>query len=173
MWDDLEMSGDFEFLAAAIADGSLVCVADGSFIKEMYPDICSAAFIIECSKGRGRLMGKFSEKTLAACAYRGELLGLLAIHLLLLAVNKLSPSLSGSAQIYSDCLGALHNVENLPPHRIPSSCRHSDILKNIIIMIHCRALTFRTVFSHVSAHKLDHFKWNDLADAARTIERTM
>mmetsp|Transcript_35773 Transcript_35773/g.73112 ORF Transcript_35773/g.73112 Transcript_35773/m.73112 type:complete len:103 (-) Transcript_35773:1065-1373(-) len=65
------------------------------------------------------------------CAYRGELLGLLAIHLILLAVNKLSPSLSGSTQIYSDCLGALHNVEHLPPHRIPSSCRHSDILKKL------------------------------------------
>ena len=29
-------------------------------------------------------------------------------------------------------------------------------------MIHCRALTFRTVFSHVSAHKLDYFKWDEL-----------
>ncbi len=54
-------------------------------------------------------------------------------------------------------MGVLRNVENFPPHRIPSSCRHSDILKNI--MIHCRALTFSTIFSHVSAHKLDHLAW--------------
>ena len=80
---------------------------------------------MECSRGRGRIIGKFPERTLAACVYRGELLGLLAIHLILLAVNKLSPTLSGSTQIYSDCLGALESVENLPPHRIPSSCRHS------------------------------------------------
>ncbi len=161
MWEDLELTGSFEFLVAAIIDGSLACVADGSHIKEIYPDICSAAFILECSRGRGRIIGKFSEKTLAACAYRGELLGLLAIHLILLAVNKLSPTLTGSTQIYSDCLGALHNVEHLPPHRIPSSCRHSDILKNI--MIHCRSLTFSTSFSHVSAHQLDHLEWNELS----------
>ena len=85
---------------------------------------------------------------------------MLAIHLILLAVNKLKPTLSGSAQIYSDCLGALRNVEHLPPHRIPSSSRHSDILKNI--MIHCRSLSFSTVFSHVSAHKLDHLVWDEL-----------
>jgi len=30
-------------------------------------------------------------------------------------------------------------------------------------MIHCRALTFSTVFSHVSAHKLDHFLWEELS----------
>jgi len=89
----------------AIIDGSLVCVADVSFIEEMHPDICSATFIMECFKGRGLLIGKFSEKALAACAYRGELLGLLAIRLHLLAVNKLTPTLSGSTHIYSDCSG--------------------------------------------------------------------
>ncbi len=46
MWEDLELTGSFEFLVEAIIDVSLVCVADGSFLKEMYPDICSAAFII-------------------------------------------------------------------------------------------------------------------------------
>jgi len=161
LWDDLELSGNFDFLVAAILDGSLVCVSDGSYIKEMFPDICSAAFILECSKGRGRIVGRFAEKTLAACAYRGELLGLLAIHLILLAVNKLHTTLDGSVHIYSDCLGALHNVQNLPPTRIPSGCRHSDILK--ILMIHCQNMTFSRSFSHVSAHKLDHgYSWTEL-----------
>ncbi len=133
MWEDLELTGNYEFLAAAITNGSLVCVADGFFIKEMHQDICSAAFIMSCSTMRGRLVGKFSEKTLAKekilaacayvfpCAYRGELLGLLAILLILLAVNKLNPTLSGSAQIYSDYLGALRNVEHaLYPVELPA-----------------------------------------------------
>ena len=87
----------------------------------------------------------FSEQTMAACSYRGELLGLLAIHLILLSVNKVNPNLLGSVHIYSDCLGAFDKVKNLPPHRIPSKCRHSDVLKNI--MIHCSALI---AFSHTS-----------------------
>jgi len=104
-------------------------------MKELYPNMNSCAFIFECSVGGGRLTGAFPEQTMAACSYRGELLGLLAIHLILLSVNKVNPDLPGSVHIYSDCLGALDKVKNLPPHRIPSKCRHSDVLKNI--MIHC------------------------------------
>jgi hypothetical protein len=104
----------------------------------------------------------FSEQTMAACSYRGELLGLLAIHLILLSVNKVNPNLLGSVHIYSDCLGALDNkVKNLPLHRIPSKCRHSDVLKNI--MIQCTAMTFDHLFSHVPAHQDDREDFENLS----------
>ena len=130
-----------------------MAVTDGSFIKELFPNINSAAFVLVCTKGRGRLIGAFPEQTIAACAYRGELLGILAIHLILLSVNKVNPTLAGSAHIYSDCLGALSRVEHLPPHKIPTRCRHSDILKTILV--NCSDLTFRRYFSHASAHQDD------------------
>ena len=60
-------------------------------------------------------------------------MGLMAIYLILLEANKVWPSLRGCAVIYSDCLGALGRVANLPPHHIPTKCRHSDILKNILL----------------------------------------
>ncbi len=97
------------------------------------------------------MTGAFLEQSIASCAYQGKLLGILAIHLILLSVNNVSPDLQGSVHIYSDCLGALNRVKNLPPHRIPSKCRHSDVLKNI--MIHCSTLSFERLFSHVSAHQ--------------------
>ena len=160
MWDSLQLVGGEDWLAEAIADESLVAVTDGSYIKELYPNLCSAAFIFECSKGRGRLVGSFAEKTMAANAYRGELLGLMAIHLILLSVNRMAPRLQGSVHIYSDCLGALHRVKDLPPHRIPSRCRHSDILKNLLV--NCSDLTFVRYFSHVKAHQDDHEDWSKL-----------
>ena len=49
------------------------------------------------------------------CSYQGELVGLMAIHLLLLATNEVNPGLHGSVHIYLDCLGALDKVKNLPP----------------------------------------------------------
>ena len=140
-------------MEAAIADGSLIAVTDGSYIKELYPDLCSAAYIIECRKGRGRIVGSFAERTDTANAYRGELLGLMAVHLLLLSINRINPTLTGKAHIISDCLGALRRVKDLPPYRIPSKCRHSDILKNI--MVHCSDLSFSRLFSHVRAHQSD------------------
>jgi hypothetical protein len=94
------------------------------------------------------------------CSYCGKLLGLMAIHLILLSVNWVAPTLTGSAHIYSDCLGALDKIRYLPPHRISSKCRHSDVLKNV--MLHCGLLTFTHLFSHVSAHQDNRTKWENL-----------
>jgi hypothetical protein len=41
------------------------------------------------------LTGAFSKQTMAACSYCGELISLLAIHLILLSVNKVNPNLLG------------------------------------------------------------------------------
>ena len=112
------------------------------------------------------MTGAFPEQTMSACSYRGGLLGLLAIHLILLSVNKVNPNLLGSVHIYSDCLGALDKVKNLPPHRIPSKCRHSDVLKNIII--HCSDMTFDRLFSYVPAHQDDREDFDNLSRDALT-----
>jgi len=105
-------------------------------------------------------MGSFIEYTPDACAYRGELLGLMAIHLILLGINDFHKGITGSVQIFSDCLGALEKVENLPPYRIPSRCSHGDILKNILV--NCSNLTFARTFSHVKGHQDDHASYLDL-----------
>ncbi len=98
-------------------------------------------------------MGTFSEGLLVANAYRGELLGLTAIHLILLSVNKLHRDLLGSVEIVSDCLGALKRVTHLPPYRIMLRCCHSNILKTILV--HCRDLSFTTHYLHVRVHQDD------------------
>jgi hypothetical protein len=110
LWENIQISGDFTWLAEAIVDNSLVAVTDGSYMKEMYPNLNSAAFIFERSKGRGRLVGSFTECTPDAGSYRGELLGLMAIHLILLGVNTFHIGIKGSVHIWSDCLGALDKV---------------------------------------------------------------
>jgi hypothetical protein len=96
-----------------------------------------------------------------ACSYRGDLVGLMAIHLLLLSVNEVRPNLKGIAHIYSDCLGALNKVKNPPPSRIPSSWAHSDILKNILV--NCGELSFTRLYSHVRAHQDDRLGYNALS----------
>ncbi len=121
MWEDMRLTGDDGWLVTAIQENTLVAVTDGSYMRELYPTMNSCVFILECTQGRGRLTGAFSEQTIAACSYRGELLGLMAIHLILLSVNRIDPTLTGLAHIYLDCLGALNKIQHLPPHRIPSN----------------------------------------------------
>jgi hypothetical protein len=89
----------------------------------------------------------------------------MAIHLLLLSFNKVWPELGGEVHIYSDCLGALNKVKDLPPRRIPSKCRHADILKNILVNF--SDLTFTRIFSHVKAHQDDAKAWEEMERPAQ------
>ena len=110
-------------------------------------------------------MGSFPEASKAANAYQGELLGLMAIHLLLLAVNTVSPGLAGRVKIYSDCLGALVRTAELPPHHIPTRCKHSNVLKKILV--NCGGLSFHREYIHVEAHQDNLTRWEDLSQEAQ------
>ena len=143
--------GKDNWIEKAIANCSCVAVTDGSYMRELYPNVCSTAFIFECTNGTVRLIGSFPETTVSENAYQGELLGLMAIHFILRSINEMAPALIGLVTIISDCLGAIGRVKHLPPHRIPSRCKNSDILKNILAR--CCDLTFQQVFEHVDAHQ--------------------
>lgn len=125
------------------------------------PMVCLAAFIFECQKGPGRISGSFCEQSSVACSYQGELLGLLAIHLIALSVIKANDSLTGSLDIYSDCKTALWKLETIPPTMIPAWFRHADILK--IILIHCKLETLATKFIHVPVHQDEDEDFDDLS----------
>jgi hypothetical protein len=85
----------------------------------------------------------------------------MAIHLILKGVHEFNQNVGGSIRIISDCMGALHKVENIPPYRIPTRCSHPDILKNI--MLNCEGLSFKREFSHVAAHQDDGKDYDELS----------
>ena len=160
LWDDMQLTGGTEWLGESISKNCLMAVTDGSFIRELLPDFSSACLIFECTQGRDRLIVIFAEHSAVANAYRGELLGLMSIHLLLLSVHRISPDLQCSVKIYSDCLGAMGRVADLPPNRIPTRCRHSDIVKTILV--NCSGLPFSCIYEHVKAHQDDDRKYDTL-----------
>jgi hypothetical protein len=75
----------------------------------------------------------------------------MAVHLILLGINELDPTLAGKVKVYSDCKGALDKVEGLPPGCLTAKCKHSDILKNILV--NCANLSFAVVFEHIEAYQ--------------------
>ncbi len=89
----------------------------------------------------------------------------MAIHLILWGINDVHQGLQGLVHILPDCLGALDKVENLPPHRIPTQCSYSNILKNI--MVNCSDLSFTQIFSHVKAHQDDHTGYESLTHSTQ------
>jgi hypothetical protein len=46
LWEHMTVHGGVKWLEHAIAEGTLVAVADGSFIRELYPNLCSTAFVL-------------------------------------------------------------------------------------------------------------------------------
>ena len=99
LWDDMQLTGGTEWLGEAISENCLMAVTDGSFKRELLPDFLSACLVLEFMQGCGRLIVTFAEHSAAANAYRGELIGLMAIHLLLLSVHRISAALQGSVKI--------------------------------------------------------------------------
>ena len=99
MWKSLRLVGSDEWIKDAIEGWTLVDVTDVSYIKERYPHLCSVAFIIECRKESGRVFGYFLECSQGVKVYREELMGLMAIHLILLAAKKIWPRLRVCAVI--------------------------------------------------------------------------
>ena len=116
------MMGDKNWILQSIQDGYIFTVTDGSYMNKDFPDICMAAFLLECQHGCGRIVGSFVAQSSASCVYRGELLRLMAIHLILLTANKVSQDLQGQVIIISDCLGALDRVAHLPKDCVPTRC---------------------------------------------------
>ena len=140
MWNSLRLIGDDHWLEDTIEAGTCVAVIDGSYIRELIPNVCSATFILGCSERRGQMVGSFLEQPNNVNAYRAELLGLMAIHQISLDANRVKSDLTGAVSVVSDCLGALGKVSTLPENWIPSRCRYLDILKNI--MVNCNRLGF-------------------------------
>jgi hypothetical protein len=142
-----------------------MAVTDGSYMGKVYPEIHLAAFVLECLNPTEQLWGSFPEWCRNACSYRGELVGLMAIHLILRAVNKVNRNLTGQVTIYLDCLRALNMVQDLPTSRIPTRCQHSDVLKTILV--NCSNLSFDQRYRHVSAHQDDHNEFSSLSRPAQ------
>jgi hypothetical protein len=69
LWDNLKVTGGTSWIAKAIAKGTLLAVADGLYIHKQHPDLCAAAFILECMRHRGMLVGLFPEASKAANAF--------------------------------------------------------------------------------------------------------
>lgn len=129
MWKELNRQDteDLTWLVEAIQRGSLFCCTDGSYIRELTTEICGAAWILYCDVTKRSLHGAFTEKSKGAGSYRGEQLGMLAIHILLLTAEEHFEIFS-HANVCCDNLGTIHTFSRKYA-RISSSAKNNDILR--------------------------------------------
>ena len=64
LWENMTVMGGITWISKLITNSTLIPVIDGSYIQELFPNLCSAAFVLECSAGRERIVGSFLESLL-------------------------------------------------------------------------------------------------------------
>jgi hypothetical protein len=108
--------------------GTLIIIHDGSYMREVSPNICSAAVMIVCTFTGLLCKCTIAEKSTAAGSYHGEILGAILAQLILHAAvqGRLGPY----PVIMEDCdnLGVVCHI-NKPRHPLSTTQIHADVLR--------------------------------------------
>ena len=180
MWEHVHLPYGLDAVVEAISNGTAVYVTDGSYMRTLAPDIDGAGWVIYChTRKRILLRGSMSERNAMAGSYRGELLGLLAIHLWVSAVETYFSLPAGKrGTVACDNLGALNRCKQRRK-KISPRTKHADILR-VFRTLHrkiCGTFHYQHVYGHQDRTRLWHqlslleklnCKCDDLAKAAVT-----
>jgi hypothetical protein len=89
MWDNVQGGeSDVVWIGAALREGSFIGVTDGLYDRERAKTVSSLGWTICCIRTRNILQVSFFEILPKAGSYRGELLGLVALHTMFAAVAR-------------------------------------------------------------------------------------
>ena len=110
MWKGLVMPADTKWLTDAVTSNTLVCVTDGSHSLKKAPNICGARWIIYCTATKHHNSTTLVERSDSVSAYRGELLRMLAIHLIFYAIEEYY-GVTGDSNILYGNKGALNTFK--------------------------------------------------------------
>ena len=151
MWDYVsDRSPDLVWLKRALEEGTAILATDGSFSRTRCSTVCGAGWIIACRRCKRTLSGSFSEWSSSANAYRGELLGLVALHTLLLQMCRYYNLTKAKGKITCDSKSALME-SGQRRRRIRPGAPQGDIfltLRSIHQEIPWADITYEWVKSH-------------------------
>lgn len=128
-WDQIFTSLGID-LVILIADGLAVMVTDGLYSHKICSDIDGAGWMIYCrSRCKVVFKGSFYKWCGNTGSYRGEQLGLLVVHLMILAVEKFYKLPAGPGGLVAcDNLGGLNKSRERRKKILPG-LKHVDILQ--------------------------------------------
>lgn len=111
MWDGIDRDSaeakDLSWLVTAMKNNRAIWVTDGSHDRKRAPTLSSAGWLVFCPETKKFLTGNFVEVSKDANSYRGELLGLCAVQLFILAMQQFFDLPDCTNRIICDCEGAI------------------------------------------------------------------
>ena len=164
MWDTFHLddpsSADLSWLVLAVRNNTAVWVTDGSYDRKRAPTVSGAGWIVHCTASGRRLSCSFYERSPAASSYRGELLGLCAIHLFLLALTTFYELPHCHTAIHCDNKGALRQ-SSWKRRRVKTGAACADLLRSLRSTK--QALDVDIVYHHVNSHMDRYLLWHQLS----------
>jgi hypothetical protein len=157
MWDGVEdPQQDLQWLVDGLKNGTLLCVTDGSYHKKLAPTVSGAGWLICCTSAHKMLRGNFYEISPSASSYRGELLGLVALHTLLLALSIFYEVPVVNGRICCDNIAALKQ-SSFRRRRVKNGASQADLLRALRTLKQSQAL--KCLYKHVDSHQDRHKLW--------------
>ncbi len=132
---------------------------DGSYDRETAPTVSGSGWIIVCAACHQTLRGSFFEVSRSAGSYRGELLGLVAIHTFAIASAQYFAVAEISGGISCDNTAALNQASKYRK-RVGVEVKHSDLHRTIRTLKHLVRTSFR--YAHVKSHQDKLRPWREL-----------
>jgi hypothetical protein len=150
---------DMSWITSALKRKTAIMVTDGSYNRSLAPTISGAGWILVCTSSRQMIRGSFFEDSPKASSYRGELLGLTAIHHLVSFALEFYELSTASGTMHCDNKGALHQA-SLNRRRVRNNSKHADLLRNLRYIK--GKYNFDVTYNYVKAHQDDVHTFEDL-----------
>ncbi len=130
MWDYmLDVTSEPSWLPLALERGTAVLTTDGSYDRKRGPNVSGAGWVIACQRSGNILKGSFFEFSSNASSYRGELLGLVAIHTLVLHACRFYQPITVTVKIICDSKSALYKSSKKGHRRIRPGVAQADLFR--------------------------------------------
>lgn len=87
LWKYFKCDGDGEWIRKGLLRGTIEFIHDGSYMKKVDPRVCSAAYLVRCTRTNLQASGAVVEHSEFADNYRAEALGAMMCLLILRAAT--------------------------------------------------------------------------------------
>jgi hypothetical protein len=128
LWGNLRCNGNGSWIYEGLCMGSLLIIHDGSSMKELSPDICSAAVMIYCTFTGLLCKCTIAKTSTSTGSYQGKTLVVILAQLILHAVVQGQMGLYPVVVVDCDNLGIVHHG-NKPWQPLYTTQLQADILK--------------------------------------------
>jgi hypothetical protein len=131
MWNNIvEGYIEVEWIKTALETNTFIGVTDGSYNRERASTVSGSGWLICCTRSKRILRGSFYEISPKAGSYRGELLGLVALHTLISGIASFYKLKLPAGKICCDNLAALRQSGRCR-RRVRSGIKHADLHRAI------------------------------------------